>query len=256
MPKYEYKNAHRREVVLRSGLQKDVVAKPGLQARSQKESFSDKYRDPCNSDSFQREWPNPKHQSVPQRASGLSSGVGQKLPVTTNADESPQKFKLKMSVEGLSDGEVLLVSEADCPDHRLEPDVQDSDMPSFTLLDRTQMQRDQSGHLHSNSRFSLSTQAQGHSLTRSANESWDAVGTALKNNDSTFNMKNMSRTGLWPAKPTLRTRPIPDILLSQHPVNISCPQSQSLSAEKSKTPVHEKIPKTSRKVIFTVHDGT
>ncbi len=234
MPKYEYKKAHRREVLLRCGLQKDIVTKPVLQVRSQRESTCDKHLLPCKSDSCQREKssPNlrPKDKSVPQGASDLSSEMGGKVLVTTNTDEPPQRIKLKMSVEGLSDSEVL-TNEADNPAHCSVPDVPDS----------AQVPREQTRNSLSNSRFHVSKPAQGHPRSEhvcpeNSNEDWDAVGAALKSNDSTFNMKNMSRTGLWPAKPTLRTRTISDT------VHGCCSQSQSLSAL------------TSRKVIAPAHD--
>jgi hypothetical protein len=230
-------------------LQKDIVARPGSQGRSKKVFARDKDpQQPCNSDACPID--RPKHETEPLRASDLSSGVGDEVKVTTDTSESAQRIKLKMSVEGLSDSEVLLINEAGNPARRLVPDVQDSDMRESKLLNTMQVPSDQSRNSHWNSRVNLAKQAQGQSLSRSEhvlpenpNEDWDAVGTALKNNDSTFNMKNISRTGLWPARPTLRTRTIFHTPLSQYPANNCFSRSQSLSAD------------TSRKVVFPVQDG-
>ena len=56
---------------------------------------------------------------------------------------------------------------------------------------------------------------------------WDAIGLALKSNDSTFNSRNMSSTGLWPIKPAMKQQ-----LESRQQSHIQTMSRGTFSAEK------------------------
>jgi hypothetical protein len=240
MPMYEFKKAHRREVVLKSGLRRDFIdTMPGLQGRSQKESTRDRRQQPYDSNSCHRE--KPKHESVLQRAKDSSSEMGKEDLVSKNLDEPSQRIKLKTSpgVDGLSESEVHLISEADNPVHCLMTHTKGScgSMLSSKSLNTMKAPRDPSRNSRWNSRNGVLKSIPGNSMPRlefvhpeNSNvvyDDWDPVGNALKKNDSTFNVKNMSRTGLWPAKPTLRNR-------SNSDVNSRWSRNQSLSVDTPK----------------------